>query len=115
MNQPETLRISNLSGAFVETFVVNEIRKSFLNSKLPFNAFYYRDSNQNEIDLVLLYEGKLSLIEIKQGVQFNLSDVKGFKQLENSMYEIENRVIVCNTLENYPLSREIMVVPLSII
>ena len=36
MNHPETLRISNLSGAFFETFVVNEIRKTFLNNKQPF-------------------------------------------------------------------------------
>lgn len=115
MNHAETLRISNLSGAFIETFVINEIRKSFLNSKLPFHAYYYRDNKQNEIDCVLLYEGKMSLIEIKQGVNFNLSDVKGFKQLENTMYTIENKVILCNTLEKYPLNREIMVVPISVI
>lgn len=113
MNHPETLRISNLSGAFFETFVVNEIRKTFLNNKQPFQAYYYRDNNQNEVDLVLLYEGKMSLIEIKQGVSFNLGSVKGFKQLEGSMYPIENRVIVCNTLKSYPLSRDVQVVPVS--
>ena len=113
MNHPETLRISNLSGAFFETFVVNEIRKTFLNNKQPFQAYYYRDNNQNEVDLVLLYEGKMSLIEIKQGVSFHLGSVKGFKQLEGSMYPIENRVIVCNTLKSYPLNRDIQVVPVS--
>lgn len=110
MNYPDILRISNLSGAFFETFVVNEIRKTFLNSKKEFNAYYYRDSKQNEIDLVILYEGKLSLIEIKQGVSFHMSDMKGVEQLKSSIYEIENKIILCNTLENYPLNREVQVV-----
>lgn len=113
MNYPETLRISNLSGAFFETFVVNEIRKTFLNNKKPFDAYYYRDSKQHEIDLVIIYEGKLSLIEIKQGVSFHMNDVSGFQQLTTSMYEIENKIIVCNTLDNYPLNREVQVVSVS--
>lgn len=115
LDHAESLRISNFSGAFIETFVVNEIRKTFLNSKLPFNAYYYRDSAQNEIDLVILFEGKLSLIEIKQGVHFEARDVKAFKQLEASMYPIENRIIICNTLENYPINRDVMAVSLTVI
>ena len=47
----------------------------------------------------------MSLIEIKQGVSFHLGSVKGFKQLEGSMYPIENRVIVCNTLKSYPFKQ----------
>lgn len=34
------------------------------------DAYYYQDSNQYEIDLIVLSEGKLSLIEIKQGVSY---------------------------------------------
>lgn len=115
LNQPETLLISNFSGAFNETFIKNEIRKSFLNNKLPFNAYYYKDVKQNEIDLVLLYDGQFSLVEMKQGVSFHLSDVKSFHQLESSMYPISNQVIVCNTLENYPLDRFVQVVSLKCI
>lgn len=115
LNHPETLRLSNFSDAFNETFIINEIRKSFLNHKLPFHAYYYRDNNQNEIDLVLLYQGELSLIEIKQGVAFELRDVKSFKQLETSLYAIKNRVIVCNTEQNYPLSKDVQVVSFKII
>ena len=115
LNNSEVLKISNFSGAFNETFIMNEIRKSFINNKIPFPGYYYRDNKQNEIDLVLLFEGQLSLIEIKQGVQFHMSDVKGFSCLEKSMYNIANKVIVCNTLENYPLNREVEVVSLTCI
>lgn len=115
LNNPETLRISHFSGGFNETFIMNEIRKSFLNNKLSFHAYYYRDTNQNEIDLVLLYDGQLSLIEMKQGVSFHLSDVKSFEQLKKSMYPIANKVIVCNTLDNYPINSEVMVTSLKCI
>lgn len=115
LNNPETLMVSHFSGGFNETFIMNEIRKSFLNNKLPFHAYYYRDTQQHEIDLVLLYDGQLSLIEIKQGVSFQLSDVKSFQQLKSSMYPIQNQLIVCNTLDNYPLSQDIMVVSLKCI
>lgn len=60
----------------METFVVNEIRKSYLNNNQEFDAYYYRDNNQNEIDLILLENAQLTLIEIKKGVSFKLSDVK---------------------------------------
>lgn len=115
LNNSEVLKISNFSGAFHETFIMNEIRKSFINHKIPFPGYYYKDNKQNEIDLVLLFEGQLSLTEIKQGVQFHMKDVKGFRCLENSMYSIANRVIVCNTLDNYPLNREVEVVSLTCI
>ena len=115
LNNPETLMVSHFSGGFNETFIMNEIRKSFLNNKLPFHAYYYRDTNQHEIDLILLYEGQLSLVEIKQGVSFQLSDVKSFQQLKYSMYPIQNQLVVCNTLDNYPLSKDVMVVSLKCI
>lgn len=115
LNNPETLMVSHFSGGFNETFIMNEIRKSFLNNKLPFHAYCYRDTNQHEIDLVLLYEGQLSLVEIKQGVSFQLSDVKSFQQLKYSMYPIQNQLVVCNTLDNYPLSKDVMVVSLKCI
>lgn len=112
LNNAAILKNSNFSGAFNETFIMNEIRKTFLNNKLEFPAYYYRDNKQNEIDLILLFEGKLSLIEIKQGVQFHLNDVKSFEQLAESMYPIENQVIVCNTEDNYPLNRSVQVISL---
>lgn len=71
----QTLLASSFAGAFMETFVVNEIRKSFLNNNLDFDAYYYRDSEQNEIDLVLLSDAELTLVKIKKGVSFKLSDV----------------------------------------
>ena len=91
----ESLLESNFAGAFMETFVVNEIRKSYLNNNKEFDAYYYRDSNQNEIGLILLENGKLTLIEIKERVSYHLSDVPSFQQLKNLVsYVILKRTIL---------------------
>lgn len=50
----ETLQRSFLKGRMFETFAVNEIMKSFHNAGIYHPLFYYRDNNQNEIDLVYI-------------------------------------------------------------
>ena len=115
LKDPETLLASNFAGAFMETFAVNEIRKSYLNNNLDFDAYYYRDSEQNEIDLVLLSNAKLTLVEVKKGVSFNLTDVSAFKQLEKSQYKIKESCILCNTEKNYPLKDDIYVLSVHVI
>lgn len=106
----ETLLASNFAGAYMETMVINEIRKSYLNNNKDFNAYYYRDNNQNEIDLILLENAEITMIEVKKGVSFSLSDVSSFKQLAMSQYKIGYSCIICNTEMNYPISRDVGVI-----
>jgi hypothetical protein len=106
----ETLLASNFAGAYMETMVINEIRKSYLNNNKDFNAYYYRDNNQNEIDLILLENAEIKMIEVKKGVSFSLSDVSSFKQLAMSQYKIGYSCIICNTEMNYPISRDVGVI-----
>ncbi len=110
INDAATLEASIFAGSFMETYVMNEIRKSYINNGQRFDGTYYRDSNQNEIDLVLLQNAKLYLIEIKKGISFNLGDVKSFKQLENSIYPVEKSCIISNTKENYALNSDVSVI-----
>lgn len=69
---PETLSCSAVAGNMFETFVVNEIIKSFVNEgkDYRFSLFYYRgkdksETKENEIDLVIEENGILYPIEIK--------------------------------------------------
>ena len=113
LNNENVLRNSIFKGRFVETYIVNEIRKSYRNNGLKDNFYYYRDTNQNEIDLVILDEGKLHFIECKTGVQFSKVDVKGFKQLANSNYEIGLSFIICNTTSIYKIDDNVYAIPLT--
>ncbi|MGM9971005.1 MAG: ATP-binding protein [Anaeroplasmataceae bacterium] len=95
VDSAETLQKSFLKGRFFETFIFNEIRKSYLNSGELQKLFYYRDSDQNEIDFVLVRNGILSCIEIKTGQSFNVSHTKGFKKLQNTKFEKGKNAIIC--------------------
>jgi len=53
------------AGAFFENFIVAEFLKYKLNHNRNFELYFYRDSNQNEIDLLLDFGVSLKLLEIK--------------------------------------------------
>jgi len=113
LNNPIVLKKSQFKGRFVETFIINEIIKSYKNNVKQAKFYYYRDSEQREIDLIVLHDGYLNLIECKSGVEFNKSDVKAFSQLEKTKYIICNSGIVCNTETSYALKEGIYAVPIN--
>ena len=69
--------------------------------------------NMNEIDLVIISDGKLHRVECKSGISFNNSAVKSFKQLDKTEYQIGAKVIICNTDTIYPLDDGVYVLPLA--
>ena len=77
------------------------------------NLFYYRDTDQNEIDLVLVRNGKLSCIEIKSGQNFNASSTKGFKKLEASKLEHGKNAIICTADKISIISDGTLILPIS--
>lgn len=107
------LQSSFLSGSFVKTFIINEIRKSYLNNGKNPNFHYYRDNKMNEIDLIILEDGILHRVECKTGITFNMSAVAGFKCLENTKYVLGTSIILCNTDVVYPLEKDIYAFPLA--
>lgn len=109
----EILQSSIYSGRFVETYIINELRKNDINNGIEPHFYYYRDNNQNEIDLVILHDGKLHRVECKSGMTFNLSAVKGFKQLEKTQHQIGEKVIICNTDTLYSLGEGVYVLPIA--
>ena len=113
LNNPTVLQKSKFNGRFVETYIINEIIKSFRNTGKKAKFYYYRDYDQKEIDLVVLHEGKLNLIECKSGVSFKGSDVSSFKKLESTNFELSNSGIVCNTDISYSLTDKYYAVPLA--
>lgn len=109
----EILASSNFSGRFVETYIINELKKSYINNGCEPNFYYYRDNNKNEIDLVIIEDGKLHRVECKSGINFNNGAVKGFKQLDGTKYQIGFKAIICNTDSVYPLDDNVYVLPLA--
>lgn len=115
IDTPETLKLSAFKGPMVETYIHNEIRKSYMNNGVELNMFYYRDNNQNEIDLIILKDGKLNLIECKAGKKFDSGNIRAFNQLSNSKYDIEGQCIICTSNEAYRIAPSVYAFPIQCI
>lgn len=115
IDSAKTLQNSFLKGRFFETFIFNEIRKTYMNAAINQEFYYYRDIDQNEVDLVLVRNGSLSCIEIKAGQNFNISATKSFKKLNKTRLTKGNNAIVCTSDKVSLLSDETILLPISAI
>ncbi len=113
VNSPQMLKASFLNGRFVETYIINEIRKTYLNNGKRPNFYYYRDGKMNEIDLLIIEDGKLHRIECKAGINYSIRDIKAFECLSKTNYILGTSGILCNSDTIYPLSEDTYVFPLS--
>ena len=68
-----------LWGSLFENFVIMEAMKDRLNAGENAEMYFYRDSEGNEIDLLLPTGGKMHAIEIKAGATVNPDYFKGLK------------------------------------
>lgn len=82
----ETLELGAMSGAFFETYVISEILKSYWHNGENPRVYFYRDSNQREIDLIIEKNGKFYPIEIKKSATPKIEDIKHFNVLPNYEY-----------------------------
>lgn len=64
---PQQLEHHPLRGNIFETFIVAELMKSRFNSGERPNLYFWRDSNGNEVDVIMEQGQKLMPIEIKSG------------------------------------------------
>lgn len=80
----DVLRNGAMAGAFFETFVVAEIIKSYYNQGIAEPPLYfYRDKEQQEIDLLIEADGVLYPLEMKKHADPKPSDIKAFAVLDN--------------------------------
>ena len=70
IDSPDQLRNYYQRGALFENFIINEVAKGFYNQGLNPQLFFWRDSAQHEIDLLIPRGGQLYPIEIKSGATF---------------------------------------------
>lgn len=80
---PETIQFGAKSGQFFETFVVSQIIKTFTNQGIEPPIYFYRDTHQKEIDLIVDHHQTLYPIEIKTTASPNAKMAKAFKVLDS--------------------------------
>jgi len=80
IQEPGQLEAHPLRGAVFETFVISELRKAFFNRGEPPMFYFWRDSNGNEVDLLIESGGGLIPIEIKSGQTLNRDFFTGLER-----------------------------------
>ena len=86
-----------MRGAIFENYVVMEVVKHRLNQGRKGGVYFYRDSNQNEVDILLKQEGELTAIEVKSSMTYATSFEKSLKKIDQWMEEpVKQKVIVYN-------------------
>lgn len=86
-----------MRGAIFENYVVMEVVKHRLNQGREGGVYFYRDSNQNEVDILLKQEGELTAIEVKSSMTYSASFEKSLKKIDQWVEEpVKQKVIVYN-------------------
>ncbi len=110
----ETLGNGAMDGAFLETYAVTEIVKSYYNAGKQPDLYYYRDIDKKEIDLLAIKPDKLYPIEIKKSKAPNNPD-KNFHVLDKFNTEVAPGLILCMCDEIIPYKRTVWYCPISLL
>ena len=94
-----TLEKSAYNGAIFETYVVSEIIKTLANhgKDARKHLYYYRDSGQKEIDLLINYNNVIYPIEIKKSANPGKDAIKNFDVVNKFETEKGNGIVLCMT------------------
>ena len=130
-NNYEALENSAVAGNMFETFVINEIIKSFINEGLEYNfsVFYYRGKDkkrikqngetvetENEIEFIIEENGVLYPIEIKKSAKPMKSMADAFDVLDKDIDKKRGMgAIVCLYDDKLYLKEDLVVLPIEYI
>lgn len=113
-NNPRALELSAMAGAFFENYVISELVKSYSNDGIDVRSrfCYYRDNNLNEIDLLIIQNGKIYPIEIKKSANPTIDAIKNFKVISSLNMESGEGTVLCMTKNVLPLNAMNSLVPI---
>lgn len=111
-SSPEILESGALNGAILENYIINEIKKSYINSGKEVYMYYFRDKDQHEIDLILEANDLIHPIEIKKTSNPNFSMIKSFDILKKSAIKVGEGAIICMKDNLTALDRDTLIVPI---
>lgn len=110
----ETIENGAMDGAFLETYVVSEIVKSYYNAGKALDLYYYRDIDKKEIDLLIVRGNKMYPIEIKKSKMPAHAD-KNLSVLQKFNMDVAPAIILCMSDEIIPYSKNAWYCPISLL
>ena len=114
-SSPETLEAGAMSGAILETWILAELLKSWWHNGLRAPFYYYRDTDQKEIDLLIVQDGTVYPLELKKTASPDKNAIRHFGVLEKLNMPIGMGAVVCLIQQALPLNSGVWSVPVSCI
>lgn len=111
-SSPEILANGAINGAILENFVVAELLKSYHNNAKECLLWYYRDSNSNEIDMVIESDGALHPLEIKRSANPGNELIQAFHLLDKASVPRGTGAIICMRPKLSAINSENYIVPI---
>jgi predicted AAA+ superfamily ATPase len=114
-SSPETAMNGAMNGPLLENYAVAEVIKSYLNAGFEPFVYYYRDKDDNEIDLIIESDGYLFPIEIKKTASPDSHLTKAFRVLDKAPLQRGTGSILCMADKISGLGNDVLIVPISLI
>lgn len=110
---PEALEAGSMSGAMLETWAVAEILKSYWHNGKEAPLYFYRDTEQKEIDLLIESDGVIYPVEIKKTATPSTQATKVFGVAENLGKKVGSGAVLCLVPRDVPMSAGVSAIPMA--
>ncbi len=106
----EQLKRDKMRGHLFENFIINEALKNCYNQGNDNNLYFYRDSNQVEVDLLIKKKGLYSALEIKSSSTFHSDFENGLKSFEKNFDNLvsDYSIVYTGELQNFNMRYKLL-------
>ena len=106
-----SLEAGAMSGAILETYLFSEMLKSYWHNGLEAPFYFYRDTDQREVDLVIEQADTLYPVEFKKTATPSRTASKHFPALSKLGKKVGHGAVVCFVENEIPLSSTVSAIP----
>ena len=121
-DNPRALELGAMNGQIFETYVFQEIYKSYVNAGRRPPIFFFRNNDKKEIDLLLEQNAVLYPIEVKKTARPSRADARNFPvlnplegevpaQLASFRREIGTGSVICMASDTFPIDQRTWAYP----
>lgn len=115
IRKPEELMVHSSRGAIFESWVISELDKSYYHSGKQPAMYFFRDSNNNEIDLILDSGSKVTPVEIKSAQTINTDFFKGLEYWRRLIGKPDSPAVLIYGGDSLTTFKRIKVLPWNIL
>lgn len=102
IDNPSTLNRDKMRGHLFENMVIMEYLKKSFNSGKNGGLYFYRDSNGNEVDLLVKNGSAYECYEIKSAATFHPDFAKGIQQFDKAFPELVKKKTIIYSGDSLP-------------